>query len=116
MASSSKKSSLNSSESNKLNESLSETEALESEISVLQKCLVFICLLPIRFYRYFISPMLGPKCRFEPTCSHYAEIAIKQHGPFIGMYLAIKRLLKCHPWHPGGYDPVPNKQKPSQEH
>ncbi len=67
-------------------------------------------LVPVYFYRYLISPMLGPRCRFEPTCSYYAEQAILSHGIIKGSYLTIKRLAKCHPWHPGGYDPVPEKK------
>ena len=61
----------------------------------------------IRGYRYLISPMLGPNCRFYPTCSCYAEEAIAQHGSMKGSYLAARRILRCHPWHAGGYDPVP---------
>jgi putative membrane protein insertion efficiency factor len=66
---------------------------------------------PIRFYRYFISPLLPPSCRFVPTCSQYAIEAIQVHGPLKGSYLTIRRLLRCHPitWLGGsqGYDPVP---------
>ena len=66
---------------------------------------------PIRFYRYFISPMLPPSCRFRPTCSQYAIEAINLHGPLRGTALAVRRLLRCHPitWLGGsqGYDPVP---------
>lgn len=65
---------------------------------------------PLRFYRYCISPLLGPHCRFEPSCSHYAEDAFQQYGFLKGLYLTLKRLSKCHPWHQGGYDPVPQKQ------
>ena len=61
----------------------------------------------IRLYRYFVSPMLGPNCRFYPSCSCYAEEAIEHHGIARGSYLAARRILRCHPWHPGGYDPVP---------
>jgi uncharacterized protein len=64
---------------------------------------------PIRIYRYMISPLLGPHCRFEPSCSNYAELAISQHGLLKGTLLTLKRLAKCHPWHVGGYDPVPAK-------
>lgn len=61
----------------------------------------------IRGYRYLISPLLGSHCRFYPSCSHYALDAIQQHGALKGSWLAGARLLRCHPWHPGGYDPVP---------
>jgi len=64
----------------------------------------------IRAYRYLISPMLGPSCRFYPSCSCYAEEALQTHGALRGSYLAARRILRCHPWHPGGYDPVPQKQ------
>ena len=62
---------------------------------------------PIRAYRYFLSPWLGSACRFEPTCSRYAEDAIRRHGALRGMSLAARRLLRCRPGCPGGYDPVP---------
>ena len=61
----------------------------------------------IRFYQLAISPMIGPHCRFRPTCSQYAYIAISRYGIFKGTYLAVRRILKCHPFHEGGYDPVP---------
>ncbi|MFN7950316.1 MAG: membrane protein insertion efficiency factor YidD [bacterium] len=61
----------------------------------------------IQLYRVVLSPMLGPACRFEPSCSRYAEQAIRQHGALRGLALAIRRLARCHPFHPGGYDPVP---------
>ena len=64
-------------------------------------------LLLIRGYRYFISPLLGPHCRFSPSCSAYALEAIETHGAGKGLWLALRRLSKCHPWHAGGYDPVP---------
>lgn len=66
-----------------------------------------LLLAPIRFYRYVISPWLGPSCRFTPSCSLYAQQAIVEHGPMRGSYLAARRLCRCHPWHPGGHDPVP---------
>lgn len=66
-------------------------------------------LLLIGIYQYIISPMIGPRCRFEPTCSHYAKQALLEYGVFKGLVLAIKRLSKCHPWHEGGYDPLPAK-------
>ncbi|MBQ9992464.1 MAG: membrane protein insertion efficiency factor YidD [Firmicutes bacterium] len=67
----------------------------------------YLLLLPIRFYQKFISPLLGPHCRYTPTCSQYAYEAISKYGFFKGGWLAAKRILRCHPWHEGGYDPVP---------
>lgn len=61
----------------------------------------------ITAYRWTISPMLGNRCRFYPSCSQYSIEAIQQHGALRGAWLTIRRLLRCHPWHPGGYDPVP---------
>ncbi|WP_369823985.1 membrane protein insertion efficiency factor YidD [Anaerovibrio sp. JC8] len=61
----------------------------------------------IGFYRSYISPLKPPSCRFVPTCSEYAMIAIEKYGPVKGGYLAIRRILRCHPFHKGGYDPVP---------
>ena len=61
----------------------------------------------IRFYRYAISPFLGRSCRFVPSCSEYAVDALKRHGALRGLWLTMRRVGRCHPWHPGGYDPVP---------
>ncbi len=61
----------------------------------------------IKIYQLCISPFLGKNCRFYPTCSDYAKEAIQKHGSIIGTWLTLKRLIKCHPWHPGGHDPVP---------
>lgn len=70
---------------------------------------------PIRFYRRFLSPLKGaPSCRFHPTCSAYAIEAIEVHGVVKGTYLAVRRVLKCHPLHPGGFDPVPPRAAPRE--
>lgn len=65
----------------------------------------------IKAYRYVLSPLLGNRCRFYPSCSHYAEEAVTRFGLLRGGWLALRRLLRCHPWHPGGVDPVPNKEE-----
>ncbi|GAB1265667.1 hypothetical protein NBRC116493_30260 [Aurantivibrio infirmus] len=67
-----------------------------------------LAVLLIRGYRYLISPLLGNCCRFYPSCSHYGEEAIQRHGIIAGGWLTTKRILKCHPWHPGGIDEVPD--------
>jgi len=64
-----------------------------------------------KFYRYFISPMLGSNCRYTPTCSQYTIEALKTHGLFTGGWLAVKRILSCNPWGGSGYDPVPTKEE-----
>ncbi|SFD32631.1 hypothetical protein SAMN05660831_01424 [Thiohalospira halophila DSM 15071] len=69
-----------------------------------------ILILAVRIYRYLVSPLLGPRCRFHPTCSCYAEEAVQRHGALRGGWLAIRRLGRCHPWHPGGVDPVPERE------
>ncbi|MEQ9424458.1 MAG: membrane protein insertion efficiency factor YidD [Cyclobacteriaceae bacterium] len=66
-----------------------------------------IYILPILFYKYSISPLIPPSCRYAPTCSTYAVEAILKHGIFKGTWLGIKRISKCHPWGGQGYDPVP---------
>ena len=69
--------------------------------------LSWLLVLPIRFYQLYLSPLLGPSCRFTPTCSEYARQAILKHGPIKGLGLAIWRILRCNPWGGSGYDPVP---------
>ena len=73
----------------------------------LRKLLTYFLLLPIYFYKGAISPLTPPSCRFTPSCSTYAVEALRRHGPFKGIYLAIRRILRCHPWGGSGYDPVP---------
>src|SRR5215469_13078875 len=66
-----------------------------------------VLIVPIVGYRRFISPLLGPRCRFAPSCSEYALEALRVHGAARGLWLTVLRLGRCHPFHPGGYDPVP---------
>jgi putative membrane protein insertion efficiency factor len=61
----------------------------------------------LRLYQLFLSPLVGPSCRFYPSCSSYAAAAVEKYGALYGMRLSLWRLAKCHPWHPGGYDPLP---------
>ena len=63
----------------------------------------------IRVYQVALSPLLGPNCRYYPTCSQYAIEALETHGAFKGTWLTIKRISRCHPWHEGGFDPVPGR-------
>lgn len=79
-------------------------------IDIGRKFFVTLLILPIRFYQYAISPYTPASCRHIPTCSQYAIEALKIHGVFYGMYLAIRRFLRCHPWGTHGYDPVPPRR------
>lgn len=73
----------------------------------LRDAAVWLLCLPILFYRTCISPYTPPSCRFTPTCSQYALEALRKHGPLRGTWLAVRRILRCHPWGGSGYDPVP---------
>ena len=73
----------------------------------LRNLIIWLLLLPIYLYKTAISPLTPPSCRFSPSCSTYAIEAIRRHGPLRGLYLAIRRILRCHPWGGSGYDPVP---------
>lgn len=70
-------------------------------------------ILPIQLYQLIISPLIGPHCRFYPNCSAYAVEAISRYGALEGAYLTAKRIIRCHPWAPGGFDPVPDLPSPS---
>jgi putative membrane protein insertion efficiency factor len=74
-----------------------------------------VFLLIIKFYQYFISPLVGRNCRFYPTCSSYAKEALTIHGTLKGLYLSIKRILKCNPFFEGGFDPVPTVKTSAKE-
>lgn len=74
---------------------------------IAKQILIFPFMVLIRFYQWVLSPVMGPKCRFTPTCSQYAAESLKKHGIWKGGGLAIKRISKCHPGGPLGYDPVP---------
>lgn len=76
-------------------------------IKIISRILVWLLLLPIRFYQVVITPYTPPSCRFTPTCSEYARQALIKHGPVKGLALAIWRILRCNPWGGSGYDPVP---------
>jgi putative membrane protein insertion efficiency factor len=67
----------------------------------------FVLLLLVRIYQYAVRPLFVPQCRFFPSCSEYAHGAIERHGAFKGLWLTGRRIARCHPYHPGGYDPVP---------
>ena len=73
---------------------------------MIRRLLTGLLLLPIHFYRYCISPLTPPSCRYTPTCSEYAVQALRKHGPLRGSWLAVKRIMRCHPGG-SGYDPVP---------
>jgi uncharacterized protein len=66
-----------------------------------------VLIILVAAYRYALSPMLGRSCRFHPSCSAYAQEALERHGALRGVWLALRRIGRCHPWHHGGYDPVP---------
>ena len=82
-------------------------EAITNAGKAVLKFFGWLLILPIRFYQKFISPLTPATCRFTPTCSHYAIEAIRKHGPFKGLALAVWRILRCNPWGGSGYDPVP---------
>ena len=84
-----------------------EVDAVSDGVARATSIMTRVLLAPIVAYRRWISPGLPPRCRFYPSCSEYAMTAISTHGPLRGLYLAIRRLLRCHPFHPGGIDHVP---------
>jgi uncharacterized protein len=83
--------------------------------ALLAGALMGLILLMLRGYKRFISPLLPPACRFEPTCSIYMMTAVERFGPARGVWMGTKRLCRCHPFHPGGDDPVPERLPAPQE-
>ena len=79
----------------------------------MKNLLTRLLIAPIRFYPQYVSPLTPPACRFTPTCSQYAIEALQKHGPLKGLWLALRRLLRCHPWGGSGYDPVPRHPRPA---
>ncbi|HYA67024.1 MAG TPA: membrane protein insertion efficiency factor YidD [Burkholderiaceae bacterium] len=75
-----------------------------------------VLLLVLRAYRFALSPLLGNQCRFVPTCSQYAMEAVERFGPGRGLLMAVRRVLRCHPWHAGGWDPVPANDPSADAH
>ena len=73
-----------------------------------------LLMVPIAGYRRFVSPLLPPRCRFAPSCSEYALTAVAEHGAARGLWFAVKRIARCHPFNPGGYDPVPSRIHPAK--
>ena len=80
---------------------------LQRSLRVVKRIVAYPLILLVRFYQVCISPLKPPSCRFTPTCSQYAIEALRKYGPFKGLYLTVRRLLRCHPWGGSGYDPVP---------
>ncbi|WP_084657345.1 membrane protein insertion efficiency factor YidD [Hydrogenovibrio kuenenii] len=85
-------------------------------MNLLKRLLKWVFILPIKFYQWFISPLLGPRCRFYPSCSHYTVEAIEKHGVLCGLWLGVKRVSRCHPGSDGGVDPVPEHGCSCQHH
>ena len=75
------------------------------------RLLGMLLILPVRLYQYLISPLLPPSCRYTPSCSHYMVEAIREWGPFRGLWMGIRRILSCHPWGGHGHDPVPRNPR-----
>ena len=79
------------------------------QLAKLMEFLTYPFILMIKFYQRAISPYLPATCRYQPTCSHYSIEALQKHGLFFGSFLAVRRIVSCHPWGKSGYDPVPDK-------
>ncbi len=88
------------------------TQTNEKTLNFAQRAMIFC----IKVYRFLLSPWLGQQCRFYPSCSYYTQQAVQQHGAIKGFFLGSWRLLKCHPFHRGGYDPVPSNNSKGKQH
>lgn len=86
--------------------------ATDTRLRALRRLPARIASWPILVYRYGISPMIGPRCRFHPSCSAYGLEALERFGLSRGLWLTLARLVRCHPWHPGGVDPLPDTFEP----
>ena len=82
---------------------------------MISKLLTALLKIPIKFYQIGISPFIGDRCRYFPSCSTYAMEALDTHGAVFGSFLAVKRICRCHPWATGGYDPVPERPSLSKD-
>ena len=90
---------------------------MRQPLHLLQRALIAILIGAIQVYRWVFSSVMGPSCRFEPTCSAFAVEAIRSHGPLVGTWLAVHRIARCHPWGGAGLDPVPAPiEKPAAGH
>ncbi len=87
-----------------------------AQISKSWSLMARIASLPVYFYRYLISPLIPPRCRYQPTCSEYALIALQKYGALKGGWLALQRIARCHPWGGSGYDPVPGQVNCDHNH
>lgn len=79
-------------------------------MKMISRLLSYLIILPVRLYQILLSPLLGKNCRFNPTCSNYMLQAVKEWGPLYGIWLGLKRIVRCHPWGGFGDDPVPRKK------
>ena len=86
---------------------MSNYSVLHRFLQLLRRGIIALLILPVKFYQWFISPIIGQSCRYTPTCSAYTIEALKKHGPIKGLWLSIKRILSCNPWGGHGHDPVP---------
>jgi uncharacterized protein len=80
---------------------------MKSILTYIKNGFIYLLIIPVKIYQYVISPMIGPSCRYTPSCSAYTIEALKKHGPIRGLWLSIKRIVSCNPWGGSGHDPVP---------